>query len=102
MSTAIDIGNVVRSTVTFTPESGTVALADLTCKVSKAHRYEVDVTASIESVSANVFRVDVETDESDPHGVWLFRWESSSPSARIAIEGSTTRFVLRPSLFRNP
>ncbi len=101
MSTAIQIGNVVRSTVTFTPASGSVELADVSCRLSKAHRSEVAVSGIVDAGSGS-FYVDVETTESDPPGLWVFRWESSSPSPRIVIEDETTRFVLTPTSFTSP
>lgn len=98
----VQVGSVVRSTVTFTPESGTVEAADVTVKLRKSDGTEVDVTADVFAVSANVFQVDYEVAEDDPDGLWQFRWESSDPSPRIVIEDSTTRFVVLSSSFATP
>lgn len=105
----ITAGNIVISTVLFVPESGTVALADVTCKLRKKDGTEVDLTADVvedvdeaEAPIPNAFRVDWASSETDPTGTYVMRWESNLPSPRIVVEDSTTSFFLLATQFTTP
>ena len=96
----IDAGNIVVSTVTFIPESGTVALADVTAKLRKHDGTEVVLTGI---TGANpTFRVEWASAETDVTGIYLIRWESNTPSPRIVVEDDTTSFALIGSRFATP
>jgi len=85
-------GNVVESTVTFTPESGTVALADVTARLRKHDGTEVVLTTAVAGVSSGIsgahptFEVEWTSEDDDPTGVYRIRWESNLPSPKIVFE----------------
>lgn len=103
MTTTISAGNVVEATVTFVPESGTVALADVTAKLRKPGPPVTEVVLTgITTPSVNVFEVEWASAETDPTGRYQIRWESSAPSPRIVVEDRTTAFNLIATQFATP
>lgn len=78
-------GNTVRVTVTFTPASGTVASADVTARAYETRSGDVTNLTVVESAT-NVFYADVPIPDDSPAGDWIVRFESNSPSPKIAIE----------------
>lgn len=100
MTLQVDAGNVVRTTITFVPATGTVALADVTCRVLK---YDGSVE-SLTPVSGgtNIFYADVAVPDTVPNSRWRFRWESRTPSPVITLDDLTTRFDVLQSDFPNP
>lgn len=100
-TTTISAGNVVEATVTFVPESGTVALADVTAKLRKADGTELALTG-VTTPGVNVFEVEWASAETDITGRYQIRWESSAPSPRIVVEDRTTAFNLIATQFATP
>jgi hypothetical protein len=94
-------GNIVAQTVTFVPETGTVALADVTAKLRKADGVEVVLTG-ITTTATNTFRVGWASAENDPAGIYRIRWESNTPSPRIVVEDRTSSFILLATAFATP
>lgn len=97
----IAAGNIVVSTVTFIPETGTVALADVTVKLRKADATEATLTG-VTTTGTNAFRVTWASAETDIAGVYRMRWESNPPSPRIVVEGLATAFWLDATVFATP
>lgn len=105
-TTNVTAGNTMRSTVTFAPASGTVALADVTGRVL----VPVGTTGSTGGVltltpaagATNVFYADIAVPDNAEVATWVVRWESNSPSPKIAIEDATTRLRIIASAVPNP
>lgn len=86
-SSRILVGNVIRITATFDPDSGTVALADVTFTLKSPDGTLSDLTPVVED-STNVFIYDyVIPDNADP-GRYAVRAESDSPSPVMAEEAT--------------
>lgn len=79
-------GRVVRSTVTFTPASGTVTIDNVTARAILPD----GTTANLTPVagSTNVFTADYAIPDAMIGGPLLIRWECSSP--KIVAEVSDT------------
>lgn len=97
---SIAAGNVVEATVTFTPETGTVALADVSAKLRKPGGTEVTLTGI--TGTNPTFEVEWASAETDVTGRYRIRWESSAPSPRIVVEDDTTSFNLIATAFTTP
>lgn len=96
----ISAGNVIEASVTFTPETGTVLLADVTAKLRKADGTEVALTGV--TGAHPTFEVEWASAETDISGRYQIRWESSAPSPRIVVEDRTTAFIVLASQFATP
>lgn len=99
--TRIAAGNVVEASVTFTPESGTVALGDVSARLLKHDGTEVTLSG-ITTPGTNVFEVEWVSTDADPTGIYRIRWESNAPSPKIVVEDDTTQFALIGSRFATP
>jgi len=99
--TLIEAGNTARVTVTFTPESGTVNLANVT---ARAYEHDTQTVTALTVVqdSTNVFHADVVVPDDADAGRWTVRFESNSPSPKIAIENDDTSFKVIASTLPNP
>jgi hypothetical protein len=97
---SIAAGNIVEAAVTFVPETGTVALADVTARVRKPGGTEV-VLSGITGTHPT-FEVEWSSADTDPTGIYQIRWESNSPSPKIVVEDRSTSFILIASVFATP
>ena len=86
---SIAAGNIVEATVTFVPEAGTVALADVTARLHKPDGSDVTLTGI--TGTNPTFEVEWASADTDPTGRYTIRWESNSPSPKIVVEGSRAR-----------
>lgn len=86
-------GAVVRTTVTFVPESGTTALANIsaTAEDTQGNTYALTVAAT---AVADQYTADVTTPDTAITGRWWVRFESSSPN----ITAETTFDVVASAL----
>ena len=100
----IPAGSRTTATVAFAPseEGGTVELANVTAKLRKADGTETELTPVVAGDDPNTFTVSFDIAEDDPPGIYVVRWESSTPSPRIVVEGDATSFVVEGSAFTNP
>lgn len=96
----IAAGNVAEATVTFTPETGTVLLADVTARLRKHDGTEVVLTGI--TGAHPTFEVEWVTADADPTGIYRVRWESNAPSPKIVVEDDTTQIVVIGSRFATP
>lgn len=100
MTIKVNAGNVVRSSVVFVPSTGTVSLADVTCRAMGDNRTVYSLT--VVSDGTNAFHADVTVPDTAPAARWVFRWESRSPSPVITLDDETTQFDVVPSAFPAP
>lgn len=91
-------GNAVTIQATFTPDSGAVALADVTILLRDPAGVETDLSPVVE-VAANQFKFVHPIADDARRGTYWVRVESDSPSPQIAVEGS---FKVRGSKFATP
>lgn len=108
-ATKIPAGNTVRSTVTFVPEApGTVDIVNVSVRVkvpptvTGAVNGVLTLTDDIVDDTNDVFHVDIIVPDTAAAADWLVRWESNTPSAKIAVEDETTRFTVVPSALPSP
>lgn len=99
--TLIYAGNTVRATCTFTPASGTVALADVTARAYE-HATRATTNLTVAETAANTFRADLAIPDATGPGRWTVRFESNAPSPKIALEDSTTTFTVVASILTTP
>ena len=102
MTISVDAGNVVRTTITFVPLTGTVSLSDVTCRVLKDDGTVANLTPAANGAIVNSFYAEVTVPDTTPSSRWRFRWESRPPSPTITLDDSTTRFDVLQSDFPNP
>lgn len=103
---SVTAGNTMRSTVTFVPASGTVLIADVTARVL-VPTGTTGSTAGILTLTpvagaTNVFYADIAVPDNATAATWVVRWESNSPSPKIALEDSTTRLQVIASALASP
>lgn len=97
-STTFLVGGTARIEFRPVPDTGTVALADVTFKVRAPNGTEQTLTPVVEE-STNVFTFDFPIPAAGPRGKWRVRATSSAPSATIAEE---TTFTVNGSAFDSP
>lgn len=90
-------GNVAKNPYTFTPETGSVVLADVSARVIKPDGTVIALTVT--GPGPNTFRADWTSADTDPTGRYWVRWESNSPSPVIKDE---VAFNLIASRFPTP
>lgn len=83
---SIVAGNIIEAAVVFQPETGSVALADVTARLHKADGTDVTLTG-ITTPAANTFEVEWASSDTDITGRYTVRWESNTPSPKIVVEG---------------
>lgn len=96
---AVEVGNVFRSTVAFVPSEGTVATVDVTVRLLAPDGTETDLTSSLQADGDNEFYVDIEVAADAVDGLYRVRWESADGSPVIAVENESTTFVVLASRF---
>jgi len=82
-------GNIVRSTVTFVPAEGTVALGNVTARTVDAAGAETALTVA--AGATNVFTADITIPDTAISGPWVVRWESSTPKISVEVGFGVTR-----------
>lgn len=101
----IPAGQTARVTVEFTPQSGTISLADVTARALECRTSTVTTLTPVAGgVDAGVytFYADVEIPDSAGSGRWVVRFESNSPSPKMSIEDDSTSFMVKGSELPNP
>lgn len=92
------VGNAVNISVTFTPDSGSVALADVHVRLRDPEGNESELTPVVED-GVNQFSYVYSLADDAKRGTWYVRVESDAPSPEIAAEGS---FTVKGSKFATP
>lgn len=100
-TTIIPAGNTARVTVTFAPDAGVVSLANVTARAFDPKTRTTTTLTPVQDAT-NVFHADVTVPDDAQGSTWVVRFESNTPSPKIAIEDRTTSFVVTASQLPAP